>query len=54
MDAVEYCELLFSIDDNPEMKMCYEKMMGAKEELPKANFSPSYDSLHMIMAYSQL
>jgi len=54
MEAVDYCELLFSIDENPELKSSYEKMVGAKEALPVVNCTPSRDSIHMIMAYSQL
>ena len=54
MEAIDYCELLFSLDSNPELKSCYETMMGAKKELPKVTFSPSSDSVHMILAYSQL
>jgi len=54
MEAIEYCELLFSLDDNPEMKKCYENMVTAKNDLPKVTFQPSNDSINMIMAYSQL
>ncbi|MDA9773434.1 hypothetical protein N9B82_00640 [Saprospiraceae bacterium] len=54
MEAVDYCELLFSIDENPELKSSYEKMIGAKNDLPELSLSPSSDSVHMIMAYSQL
>ena len=54
MEAIDYCELLFSIDENPELKTTYENLIGAAKELPKVQFSPSESSLHMIMAYSQL
>lgn len=54
MEAIDYCELLFSIDENPELKSTYEELIGAKETLPMVNLSPSSDSLHMIMAYNQL
>jgi len=54
MEAIDYCELLFSIDENPELKSTYEELIGAKESLPTINLSPSSDSLQMIMAYNQL
>lgn len=54
MEAIDYCELLFSIDDNPELKSSYEKMIGYKEELPNISYNPSADSMQMILAYSKL
>jgi hypothetical protein len=54
MEAVDYCELLFSIDDNPELKDTYESLITAKNDLPKVSFTPSTTSMNMIMAYSKL
>lgn len=54
MEAVDYCELLFSIDDNPELKDTYESLVTTKNSLPKVNFSPNNQSMEMIMAYSKL
>ncbi len=54
MEAVEYCEILFSIDDNPELKNTYESLIKEKENLPKVVFSPSCTSMEMILAYSKL
>lgn len=54
MEAVDYCELLFSIDDNPELKNTYESLVDQKNNLPKVNFEPSYSSMEMIIAYSKL
>ena len=54
MEAVDYCELLFSLDDNPELKSTYEQLVGEKKALPKLSYLPSQDSMHMILAYSKL
>jgi hypothetical protein len=54
MEAIDYCELLFSIDDNPELKTSYEKMIGLTKQIPKVNYTPSFDSMHMIIAYSKI
>lgn len=54
MEAVDYCELLFSLDDNPELNQSYEDLLKAKESLPKVSFAPSNDTMHMLLAYSQL
>ena len=54
MEAVDYCELLFSLDDNPELKSTYEQLVGEKNTLPEMSYLPSQDSTHMIIAYSKL
>ena len=54
MEAVDYCELLFSIDDNPELKDTYESLIAQKNNLPKVSFSPTLSSIEMITAYSKL
>ncbi len=54
MEAVDYCELLFSLDDNPELKSTYEQLVGEKNTLPEVSYLPSQDSMHMIIAYSKL
>jgi hypothetical protein len=54
MEAVDYCELLFSIDDNPELKDTYESLIEQKNSLPKVSFSPSFSSIELIAAYSKL
>ena len=54
MEAIEYCELLFSLDDNPELNESYEDLLKAKEKLPNVSFAPSNDTMHMLLAYSQL
>jgi len=54
MEAVEYCELLFTIDENPELKNAYGDLIEAKNDLPQVSFSPSNTSMNMILAYSKL
>lgn len=54
MQAVDYCELLFAMDNQPELNESYEDLMEAKAALPELSFSPSQESMNMILAYSQL
>ncbi len=54
MEVVDYCELLFSIDTNPELKNAYQELIDVKKDLPKVTFAPSNTSMNMILAYSKL
>ncbi len=54
MEAVDYCEILFSLDENPELKNTYESLVNGKNNIPNVMFKPSASSLELIAAYSKM
>lgn len=54
MDAIEYMEMLFAIDESPKDSQKVQNIKKEIEELPAISFSPSKKSIDLILCYNSL
>ena len=54
MDAIEYMEMLFAIDESPRDSKKVKDIKKEIQELPKISLSPSKKSIDLILCYNSL